>query len=114
MPGQAGNVAVAGHRTTHGAPFNRCCAELAVGDPSTSRPRRANVSPTPSRPSGAGIAGDVTVLNNFGDDRLTLTTCNPEFSAAQRLIVVAAFLPPGKFASPSTGQGQSHTPSPGR
>ena len=23
MPGQAGNVAIAGHRTTHGAPFNR-------------------------------------------------------------------------------------------
>ena len=32
MPGQAGNVAIAGHRTTHGAPFNRL-AELAIGDP---------------------------------------------------------------------------------
>ena len=32
MPGQAGNVAIAGHRTTHGAPFNRL-AELAPGDP---------------------------------------------------------------------------------
>ena len=32
LPGQAGNVAIAGHRTTHGAPFNRL-AELAVGDP---------------------------------------------------------------------------------
>ena len=32
MPGQAGNVAIAGHRTTHGAPFNRL-AELAIGRP---------------------------------------------------------------------------------
>ncbi len=26
---------------------------------------------------------------------MTLTTCNPEYSAVQRLIVVAAYLPPG-------------------
>ena len=35
------------------------------------------------------------MLNDFGDNRLTLTTCNPEYSAVQRLIVVAAYLPPG-------------------
>jgi len=35
------------------------------------------------------------VLNYFGDNRLTLTTCNPECSATQRLIVVADYLPPG-------------------
>ena len=28
------------------------------------------------------------VLNYFGDNRITLTTCNPEFSSSQRLIVV--------------------------
>jgi hypothetical protein len=32
--------------------------------------------------------GDVSVLNYFGDDRITLTTCNPEFSSTQRLIAV--------------------------
>ena len=32
MPGQAGNVAIAGHRTTHGAPFNRLAA-LGAGRP---------------------------------------------------------------------------------
>ena len=30
-PGQAGNVAIAGHRTTNGAPFNRL-GQLAIGD----------------------------------------------------------------------------------
>ena len=28
------------------------------------------------------------VLQNYGDDRITLTTCHPRFSAKQRLIVV--------------------------
>ncbi len=95
MPGQAGNVAIAGHRTTHGAPFNRL-AELAIGDPiylttSTGQTLTYIVSAVPVAVSPS----DVTVLNNFGDDRLTLTTCNPEYSAVQRLIVVAAYLPPG-------------------
>ncbi len=95
MPGQAGNVVIAGHRTTHGAPFNRL-AELAVGDPiylTTTGGQRLTyiVSATPFPVSPV----DVTVLNNFGDDRLTLTTCNPEFSARQRLIVVAAYQPTG-------------------
>ena len=95
MPGQAGNVAIAGHRTTHGAPFNRL-AELAVGDPiylTTLSGQRLTyiVSAVPVAVSPS----DVTVLNDFGDNRLTLTTCNPEYSAVQRLIVVAAYLPPG-------------------
>ena len=95
MPGQAGNVAIAGHRTTHGAPFNRL-AELSMGDPvylTAADGERLTyiVSAVPIAVSPR----DVTVLNNFGDNRLTLTTCNPEYSAVQRLIVVAAYLPPG-------------------
>ncbi len=31
---------------------------------------------------------DVTVLDDFSDNRITLTTCNPEYSSTQRLIVV--------------------------
>jgi LPXTG-site transpeptidase (sortase) family protein len=95
MPGQAGNVAIAGHRTTHGAPFNRL-AELSIGDPIYLT--AANGEELTYVVSAAPVAvspRDVTVLNNFGDDRLTLTTCNPEYSAVQRLIVVAAYLPPG-------------------
>jgi LPXTG-site transpeptidase (sortase) family protein len=95
QPGQAGNVAIAGHRTTHGAPFNRL-AELTIGDPiylTTSSGQRLTyiVAAAPVAVSPK----DVTVLNNFGDDRITLTTCNPEYSAVQRLIVVGAYLPPG-------------------
>jgi sortase A len=95
MPGQAGNVAIAGHRTTHGAPFNRL-AELSIGDPIYLT--AANGEQLTYIVTAAPVAvspRDVTVLNNFGDDRVTLTTCNPEYSAVQRLIVVAAYLPPG-------------------
>ena len=42
------------------------------------------------------------MLQDFGDNRLTLTTCNPEFSAAQRLVVVALLKEPsGSSAAPS-------------
>jgi sortase A len=95
QPGQAGNVAIAGHRTTHGAPFNRL-AELATGDPiylTTLSGQRLTyivaATPYPVSPS------NVSVLNNFNDNRLTLTTCNPEYSAVQRLIVVAGYVSPG-------------------
>lgn len=88
-PGQAGNVAIAGHRTTNGAPFNRL-GELTKGDrvvlTTTSGERLTYVvSGTPQAVSPS----DVAVLNYFGDNRITLTTCTPEFSAAQRLIAVA-------------------------
>jgi sortase A len=110
MPGQAGNVAIAGHRTTHGAPFNRL-AELSIGDPIYLT--AANGEQLTYIVSAAPVAvspGDVAVLNNFGDDRLTLTTCNPEYSAVQRLIVVAAYLPTGKSrpAPIARGTGQPY------
>jgi sortase A len=105
MPGQAGNVAIAGHRTTHGAPFNRL-AELSIGDPiylTAANGERltyvVSAVPVPVSPR------DVSVLNNFGDNRLTLTTCNPEYSAAQRLIVVAVYLPPGASHAPPIAKG---------
>jgi sortase A len=87
-PGQAGNVGIAGHRTTNGAPFNRL-GQLVVGDPiylTTLTGERltytVSQTPPPVPPN------DVAVLDNFGDNRITLTTCNPEYSSAQRLIVV--------------------------
>jgi sortase A len=90
-PGQEGNVAIAGHRTTDGAPFNQL-GRLKTGDRiilTTSSDEtltyRVSAAPIAVAPS------DVAVLNNFGDNRITLTTCTPEFSAQQRLIVVGQF-----------------------
>ena len=87
LPGQPGNAAIAGHRTTYGAPFFRL-NELDPGDPIlvTTRQGRFRYEVTESRV----VRPDQTaVLRPTSDDRLTLTTCNPRFSASQRLIVVA-------------------------
>jgi sortase A len=88
LPGQPGNAAIAGHRTTYGAPFNRL-DELEQGDEiqvTTAQgafryevQRQLIVNPD-----------QVEVLDDFGDNRLTLTACHPKYSARQRIIVVAS------------------------
>ena len=89
LPGQAGNIAIVGHRTTYGAPFNNL-DQLAPADQilltSASGEQLDYVVTEPPR---AVPPNDVAVLAPFGDNRLTLTTCNPRFSASQRLVVVA-------------------------
>jgi sortase A len=95
MPGQAGNVAIAGHRTTHGAPFYRL-GNIVEGDTINLTNTKdqhftyvVSANPFPVSP------GDTAVLGNFGDNRITLTTCNPPYSAIQRLIVVGELVTPG-------------------
>ena len=87
LPGQPGNAAIAGHRTTYGAPFSRL-DELLPGDVidvATRQGRfRYRVHETKVvKPS------QTEVLDPTTDARLTLTTCHPRFSAAERMIVVA-------------------------
>jgi sortase A len=87
LPGQQGNAAIAGHRTTYGAPFNRI-DELEPGDEIIVETVQGSftyvvkeqliVSPT-----------QVDVLDDKGDNRLTLTACHPKYSARQRIVVVA-------------------------
>jgi sortase A len=88
LPGEEGNVGIAGHRTTWGHPFYNL-DQLQAGDKiilATSRgtfvyrvTRSLIVQPT-----------DVGVLKQTPTPTLTLTTCNPRYSAAQRLVVKAA------------------------
>lgn len=87
LPGQPGNSVVSGHRTTYGAPFYDLDA-LAVGDEILVETTVGThtyvvrelliVAPT-----------DVWVTDPRPGAWLTLTTCHPRFSAAQRLVVVA-------------------------
>jgi len=109
LPGQAGNAAIAGHRTTYGHPFGNI-DQLAKGDVITVQTLQGSftyrvyaqlvvdpsdvgvLAPDPGRPA-----------------TLTLTTCNPKYSAAQRLVVKAALdsqtkplpapPPPGRLTS---------------
>jgi sortase A len=90
LPGQPGNAAIAGHRTTYGAPFSRL-DELDPGDPILVTTRQGRFryevsSKRVVRPS------ETSVLDTSEDNRLTLTTCEPKFSAARRLIVVATLV----------------------
>ena len=97
LPGQIGNVGIAGHRTTFGAPFFRL-GELKVGDPIYITDLAGHtwlykVSTAPQIVSPT----DVAVLDPTPFAQLTLTTCNPIFSATSRLVVFARLV--GKAVS---------------
>jgi sortase A len=87
LPGERGTVAIAGHRTTYGAPF-RSIDELDRGDrielrmpygSFTYRVERTRiVEPT-----------ETSVIDRVDHDRLVLSACHPLYSAAQRIIVFA-------------------------
>lgn len=93
LPGEAGNVAIAGHRTTYGRPLNRM-DELGPGDLAeletpfevfTYRalgPFDGHANPWVVAPSDYGVVGQ-----DIGGSMLTLTTCHPKGSARQRLIM---------------------------
>ena len=92
MPGKKGNFAVAGHRTTYGAPFfnldqlrkgDEVIVTVRSGKQFTYRVRRQEVV----HPSETWVLGPDPL--KAGKRTLTLTTCNPRFSNAERLIVFA-------------------------
>lgn len=94
-PGQVGNMVISGHRTTYGAPFNRL-DELHPGDPvvietQTDFYTYRVLGTTVVSPSKVGETDHVP--NDPGarptQRLLTLTTCNPKYSARTRLIVRA-------------------------
>lgn len=98
MPGQPGNAAIAGHRTTYGAPFNRI-DELERGDEILVTTLQGSFRYTVSEQQI--VSPDrVEVLEDFGDNRLTLTACHPKYSARQRIVVVATLAAPPAAAPP--------------
>lgn len=115
-PGQTGNAAIAGHRTTYGEPF----ADLDLLNPgdeivvtTLQGVFRYQVMAHETE-DGAQIGhfivqpDQVEILDDFGDNRLTLTACHPKFSARQRIVVTAllveepAPLTPTTVAEPDT------------
>jgi len=86
LPGSGGNVGIAGHRTTYGAPFSRLDL-LEVGDQiflnSGGNKYHYEIDEKLIVDANEGEY----VLYNRGDDRLTLTTCHPKYSARQRLVI---------------------------
>jgi sortase A len=106
MPGQPGNAAIAGHRTTYGAPFFRL-NELNPGDTIYVTTAQGAFE-YHVRETKVVKPTEVSVLNPTPDNRLTLTTCNPRFSASQRLVVVSDLI--GPAAPPPTTTTTVSTP----
>ncbi len=117
LPGQPGHAAIAGHRTTYGAPFYEL-NELREGDVMLVTTRQGEFRYLVDR-TMVVRPDQREVLSPTMESRLTLSTCNPRFSARQRLIVsgvldgtpVAAPPPPpapevapGEEADPEVGQ----------
>jgi sortase A len=111
MPGEKGNAALAGHRTTYGHPFNKL-DELDPGD-EISVTTRAGTFKYAVASTTIVTPESVEVLDNTPDNRLTLTTCNPKYSAEQRLIVVALLQGP-PLNEPVVPPGTTPTTSPPR
>jgi len=97
MPGEAGNFAVAAHRTTFGAPFNRI-AELRVGDAVVAETAdgwytyrfRTLEYVTPDQVEvllPVPQALDVPA----GTQYITMTSCSPMFSMAERIVAYGVF-----------------------
>jgi sortase A len=99
MPGQAGNAAIAGHRTTYGAPFYRL-NELEVGDEIRVRTLQGAFTYEVDR-TQVVKPSQTEVLAATDEPHLTLTTCDPRFSARRRL-VVSAVLQERPAPSPTT------------
>ena len=88
FPGQGGTVAIAGHRTTYGAPFNAVDKLKRGDDIELEMPygrfiyavdRTKIVDPT-----------ELSVTNRVpGAEQLVLSACHPLYSASQRIIVFA-------------------------
>jgi sortase A len=103
LPGVAGTTAIAGHRTTYGAPFrnvddlekgNRIIVTVPYGRFTYRVERTRIVGPRA-----------LWVIQRVGFDRLVLTACHPLYSAAQRIVVFARLVhtaPLGAAARPAT------------
>jgi sortase A len=87
LPGQNGNASIAGHRTTYGHPFYNLDG-VKVGDPIVLTTLQG-IFVYDATKSFVVSPSDTGVIRNAFANLLTLTTCNPRFSASTRLIVQA-------------------------
>jgi sortase A len=98
MPGEDGNLAIAGHRTTYSEPFGKL-DELADGDTIHVVDRSGTEWVYAYREQRIVQPTDVWVVQepdpiDLGAPTITLTTCHPRFSAAQRLIAFGELVGP--------------------
>jgi sortase A len=117
FPGQPGNAALAGHRTTWKAPFNRI-DELAPGDEITIKTVQGTFTYQVIPPEGGDQSLGYKIISPLqteildqhdGVNTLTLMACHPKYSASQRIVVVAKLV--GNPAPPTPKSVESSTAS---
>jgi sortase A len=91
LPGEEGNVAIAGHRTTYGKPFANL-DHLAVGDQIVLETPIGRHVYKITRAPFVVSNNDFSVISQTPGHTLTLTTCHPKGSATQRLVIRAEML----------------------
>lgn len=113
MPGAVGNFAIAAHRKAYGGNLEHI-GELRLGDEIFVETREGwyeyrfrNLEYV--QPSGVGVIEPVPQQTGFepGDRLITLTSCNPFFSTAERIIAYGVYEgftpradgPPGSIAA---------------
>lgn len=108
LPGQKGNSAIAGHRSTYGAPFANV-DDLAQGDPITVTTLQGvfHYSVT-----GQEIVSPeaVQVLDDRGANELTLTACHPKYSASKRIVIHAQLEGTPVAAAPKADEPATEAP----
>ena len=94
LPGQLGNVSIAGHRTTFGAPFGRV-NELVKGDRIVMKTSRGEFVYLVTGAPTIVKASDVDVIRTVDPTRaiLTLVTCHPKWTSENRMIISAELEP---------------------
>jgi sortase A len=87
LPGQPGNAVISGHRTTHGRPFH----DFDLLEPGDLIEIETGIGTHVYEVRDSFIVAptDVWVTEPRSGAWLTMTTCNPKYSARERLIVTA-------------------------
>jgi sortase A len=91
LPCETGNVAIAGHRTTYGRPFGNV-DQLKPGDTIELTTPIGGCVYQVARDPFVVAPTDMSVIDATGERSLTLTTCHPKGSAAQRLVIRATWV----------------------
>jgi sortase A len=88
MPGESGTVAIAGHRTTYGAPF-RTIDKLKPGQPIELDMPYGKLTYTVERTRIVPSTALWITHRVPGPERLVLSACHPLYSASHRIVVFA-------------------------
>ena len=91
LPCEGGNVSIAGHRTTYGRPFGNV-DQLKPGDTIELTTPIGGCVYQVSRAPFVVAPSELSVIDPTPERSLTLTTCHPKGSAAQRLIIRATWV----------------------